>query len=175
MNGIVVHGLHRTAQNRMRQPWLPGRACLLRKIAHVCDLMLLSEVQAPRSFAYPQVTSLCFEWAIDQPSTNHIHERFLCRWGFWRPVGGGCWFLALRTALQGGALILGCGFFRATVLVRVPCASACLRLVACRVLVLSVGFWLVGRRSFTMSAEVWLIVRGAQRARPALSTERRGL
>ena len=61
------------------------------KIAHVCDLMLLSEVQAPRSFAYPQVTSLCFEWAIDQPSTNHIHERFLCRWGFWRPVGG--WLL----------------------------------------------------------------------------------
>ena len=46
---------------------------------------------------------------------------------------------------------------------------------ASRVLVLSVGFWLVGRRSFTMGAEVWLIVRGAQRARPALSTERRGL
>ena len=48
-------------------------------------------------------------------------------------------------------------------------------LVARRVLVLSVGFWLVGRRSFTMGAEVWLVVRGAQRARPALSTERRGL
>ena len=48
-------------------------------------------------------------------------------------------------------------------------------LAARRVLVLSVGFWLVERRSFTMGAEVWLIVRGAQRARPALSTERRGL
>ena len=98
-----------------------------------------------------------------------------CADGAFGALGGGCWFLALRTALQGGALILRCGFFRATVLVRVPRANAHLRLVAGAVLVLSVGFWLVGRRSFTMGAEVWLIVRGAQRARPALSTERRGL
>ena len=56
-------------------PFRRASPLLRPKIAHVCDLTRLGEVQAPVLFTEPQVKRLRVKQLLKRSPTNHIHER----------------------------------------------------------------------------------------------------